>query len=64
MADLHCAIRDIMAIDYVAPGISPEFDQGDDIRFSDIAKIHQLGWSPKIGFYSGLKKTIEAYLER
>lgn len=64
MADLHNIIQDIMKVDYIAPNVPTTFDQGDNVRFSDNLKMKQLGWNATTRLHDGLKKTIEAYLER
>ncbi|MHC4748961.1 MAG: NAD-dependent epimerase/dehydratase family protein [Planctomycetota bacterium] len=63
MADLHSDVRALMGTAYVAPDIPSEFDQGDDVRFSDHQKLRGLGFRAETRMHDGLKKTIEAYFE-
>lgn len=62
IATLHQMIASHFGTVMVPPQ-QPDFDQGDDKRFSDCQKMVGLGWSPKMNFVNGLATTIEAYLE-
>lgn len=43
--------------------VTPDFDPGDNSRFSDGMKLAAIGWKAKTPIADGLKRTIEAYLE-
>lgn len=62
IASLHQIIASHFGTVMVPPQLA-DFDQGDDKRFSDCSKIAELGWTAKTSLPTGLKKTIEAYLE-
>ena len=62
ICNLHHMIFSKFLVVMVAPS-KPEFDQGDDKRFSDSGKMKALGWQAETSFADGLNKTIEAYLE-
>lgn len=59
---VHDIISTIMGKE-LAPEVKATFDPGDDQRYSDVSKLYNLGWYQETSFLSGLKKTIEAYLE-
>ncbi len=63
IATLHQMIASRFGTVMVPPQ-KPLFDPGDDKRFSDWSKMAGLGWGAQTPFPEGLKKTIEAYLER
>lgn len=63
MADLHAIVRLLIGRGYFAPDVPAEFDQGDDMRFSDCNKVSFLEWSAQTSLEVGLKRTIEAYFE-
>ncbi len=63
MYDLHLFISTMMDKPLAKSG-KATFDQGDDIRCSNIAKMTDLGWCAETPLMTGLEKTIEAYLGR
>lgn len=63
IATLHQMVASHFGVAMVPPQ-KAEFDSGDDKRFSDCNKMTFLDWTAQTPFQEGLKKTIEAYLER
>jgi GDP-L-fucose synthase len=61
---LHTLIKNILNSDYVPSNVKSNFDQGDQIRFSNTDRINRLGWKPNVNLQTGLKLTIEDYLGR
>jgi GDP-L-fucose synthase len=63
MRYLHRLIAEEMG-KKIAPQVATSFDPGDDKRFSTSCEMEAIGWIAKVGLEEGLKKTIEAYLEK